>query len=272
MIHPDEIAALAACETPLSDHVASFWKLLETETVHLSVNIRRVIGHDAPDGPTVYYDCSTFSDEVAKELVRLSATSPGDAVREAWQTARKYVSSHADASGAAAAIIAMDAALAPAEKACKDHPSRRCLPEECCLTAPAEKAGDDLAERINERLSEGDGYWQPCSGCYQSNEGYPIGTYSNTFRCELGIGCSECGGIGAVWDNTDYSEIGADLATPTPPSADVAWLIQRLRSWEKDPAATHRVNGRTRRLLKEAATMLAIQSAAPGGGTEGGEA
>lgn len=86
MNRPDEIAALAdegCCETPLSHHVTSFWNLLKTETVHLSVNIRRVIGHDAPAGATVYYDCSTFSDEVAKELVRLSATSPGDAVREA---------------------------------------------------------------------------------------------------------------------------------------------------------------------------------------------
>jgi hypothetical protein len=36
---------------------------------------------------------------------------------EAWKTARKYVSSHADAGGAAAAIIAMDAALAPTAKA-----------------------------------------------------------------------------------------------------------------------------------------------------------
>jgi hypothetical protein len=81
----DEIAALAdegCCETPLSHHVTSFWKLLKTETVHLSVNIRRVIGHDAPAGPTVYYDCTTFGDEVAKELVRLSATSPVDGVRE----------------------------------------------------------------------------------------------------------------------------------------------------------------------------------------------
>jgi hypothetical protein len=66
-------AMLEACETPLADRINSFWKLLETETVHLSVNIRQVIGRDAPDGPTVYYDCSTFNDAVAKELVRLRA-------------------------------------------------------------------------------------------------------------------------------------------------------------------------------------------------------
>jgi hypothetical protein len=93
MTRPDEIAALAdegCCETPLSHHVTSFWNLLKTETVHLSVNIRRVIGHDAPAGPTVYYDCSTFSDDVAKELVRLAATPPGDAVRKEldWAVAR----------------------------------------------------------------------------------------------------------------------------------------------------------------------------------------
>lgn len=89
------------CETQLSDHVSRFWKLLETETVHLSVNIRRVIGHDAPDGPTVYYDVSTFSDAVAKELVRLRSRTPSapdvamrEALREKLQRAIIRPKSH----------------------------------------------------------------------------------------------------------------------------------------------------------------------------------
>jgi hypothetical protein len=58
-----------AAETPLSDHVARFWKHLETETVHITLDLKRTIGHDAPDGPTVYWDGATFSDEVAKAIL-----------------------------------------------------------------------------------------------------------------------------------------------------------------------------------------------------------
>lgn len=44
----------------------------------------------------------------------------------------------------------------------------------------------------------------------------------------------------------------------------IDFLIQRLRSWEKDPTCGHRENGRTRRLLKEAATALSLRATTPG--------
>lgn len=46
-------------QTPMSDHVAEFWRLLETETVRIVLDLKR-------DG---YWDGSTFSDDVAKALV-----------------------------------------------------------------------------------------------------------------------------------------------------------------------------------------------------------
>jgi hypothetical protein len=58
-----------ACVTPMSDHVARFWKCLETETVHIVVDMKRVVGADAPDGPVAYWDGATFSDDIAKALV-----------------------------------------------------------------------------------------------------------------------------------------------------------------------------------------------------------
>lgn len=71
-----------ACETSIGDRVAHFWKLLETETVIISVNIRRKYG----DGPE-YYDLSSFGFDLAKALVderaALSARPSADAVREA---------------------------------------------------------------------------------------------------------------------------------------------------------------------------------------------
>jgi hypothetical protein len=65
-----------AAETPLADHVARFWKHLETETVRIVLDLKRTVGHDAPDGPTTYWDSATFSDEVAKALVAERAAAP----------------------------------------------------------------------------------------------------------------------------------------------------------------------------------------------------
>lgn len=44
------------------------------------------------------------------------------------------------------------------------------------------------------------GMWRSCSGCHELNEGHPTGPFSTAFRCNLGVGCRECGGIGAVWE------------------------------------------------------------------------
>ena len=59
-----------AAETPMSDHVARFWKYLETEHVRILVEMKRTVGTDAPDGPVEYWDASSFSDDIAKALVR----------------------------------------------------------------------------------------------------------------------------------------------------------------------------------------------------------
>lgn len=57
---------------------------------------------------------------------------------------------------------------------------------------------------VAEQVAEGAGFWRSCSGCHESNEGHPTGPHSKVFGCALGNGCSECGGVGAVWDDTDY--------------------------------------------------------------------
>ncbi|APR52017.1 hypothetical protein CA223_06670 [Sphingomonas koreensis] len=84
-----------------------------------------------------------------------------------------------------------------------------------------------LRASIAEALEEGHGFWRACSGCQESCDGvvsvqdYP---YSEVFRCQPGGGCRECGGLGVIWDDTDYdamaramladdaSDIGSDEA------------------------------------------------------------
>ena len=63
------------------------------------------------------------------------------------------------------------------------------------------------ARQIAEAMDEGDGFWKPCSGCqegvdgYVSQKDYP---FNPVFRCQPGGGCRECGGLGVLWDDTDY--------------------------------------------------------------------
>lgn len=65
---------------------------------------------------------------------------------------------------------------------------------------------------VSAALDYGKGLWRTCTGCHESNEGYPTGPYSALMKCHLGGGCFECGGIGAVWDTTDYEDMGRYLA------------------------------------------------------------
>jgi hypothetical protein len=71
-------------------------------------------------------------------------------------------------------------------------------------------AVDPALSRVPDLIAEVGGWWRHCSGCYDTEDGRPTADYpfSPILKCEVGSGCHECGGIGAVWDY--YSE--ADLA------------------------------------------------------------
>ena len=59
-----------------------------------------------------------------------------------------------------------------------------------------------------------DGFWRSCSGCHETVDGQETGwyAYSPIFKCHLGAGCGECGGLGAVWDDTDYEDMARAIA------------------------------------------------------------
>ena len=75
---------------------------------------------------------------------------------------------------------------------------------------------------VEEAIKEGNGFWKSCTGCYETNEGHPPtgAFFSSVFKCYMGHGCSECGGIGAIWDDTDYEAMAdhmmRDDAAPQP--------------------------------------------------------
>jgi len=64
---------------------------------------------------------------------------------------------------------------------------------------------------VQDAIKEKKGFWRSCSGCHELNEGHDTGPYSKVFCCTLGNGCSECGGLGAVWDNTDYEDMARHM-------------------------------------------------------------
>lgn len=77
-----------------------------------------------------------------------------------------------------------------------------------------------VRQRVEEIRSNDGGLWRSCSGCYETEDGQNVHgfLFSPTFGCVLGSGCGECGGIGAIWDQTDYAQMAAELSATTPPT------------------------------------------------------
>lgn len=117
---------------------------------------------------------------------------------------------------------------------------------------------DGLAERIKYVFDfNGCGFWRTCSGCYESEDGYPNGHYphSDVLGCTLGGGCSECGGLGAVYDPIDYEEMASEmiaadaLESLSTSSTDVSGVPEGAREAIARIAALHglgTINGATR--------------------------
>lgn len=73
--------AMLVCETSMSDHIAYFWRLLETEHVRILIDIRR----DHDEGQPPHWDSASFPDDVAKALVASRAAAQSSSgVREDW--------------------------------------------------------------------------------------------------------------------------------------------------------------------------------------------
>jgi len=103
---------------------------------------------------------------------------------------------------------------------------------------------------VREQIEEGSGFWSACSGCYETEDGHAVGHYphSETLGCTLGGGCSECGGIGAIWDNNDYEAIGK------------AWEAEEVATLSPLCGAQHAESGAVSREAFDAAVSLAAET------------
>ncbi|WP_243771990.1 hypothetical protein [Burkholderia anthina] len=157
----------------------------------------RSVSHPAPSPDPCAHDY------VRKDLV---CTECGEKVTSANET---------DAEGAAglAHELWTAAQLAPGE-GIEDgvHRIEAIVSRSPAMAAAAPALPIELSS-VAETVAEGAGFWRSCSGCHETNEGHETGhyPYSKILKCHLGGGCSECGGIGAVWDDTDYEAMGRDL-------------------------------------------------------------
>lgn len=99
-------------------------------------------------------------------------------------------------------------------------------------------AGQIELSEVARVIKDGDGVWRPCTGCHELNEGHDTGAYSKVFGCALGNGCSECGGLGAIWDATDYeamAEAMMEAEAPTPATQADIQPAQCSYSIDADP-------------------------------------
>jgi hypothetical protein len=93
--------------------------------------------------------------------------------------------------------------------------------------SPAAVGDNYTAKRVKELTEENEGFWRSCSGCYEMEDGHPVGLYeyNKVLQCDIGSGCRECGGIGAVWDSVDYEDMARSMQEDalTQPAVD-EWI------------------------------------------------
>ncbi len=121
----------------------------------------------------------------------------------------------------AGAMEALEDLIPEEEEPCYPSVAARLLVAESALspTPTGEVSKGALGERVAEIIAEGDGFWRPCSGCQESVDGcvsYRDYPYSETFQCQPGGGCRECGGLGVIWDTTDYEAMAREILAPSP--------------------------------------------------------
>jgi hypothetical protein len=146
------------------------------------------------------------------------------------------------------------------------------------LATPEAGASEPVAWRgrintvIKEEGSNGAACgWQACTGCHETNEGYETGDYSfsKTFGCYVGSGCSECGGLGVVWEHISASGL-AEMERDHPAPVDgEAVLVPRhptpemLGAWYRYKSGHHFLDETAPADTSDVGAYAAMLAAAP---------
>lgn len=98
------------------------------------------------------------------------------------------------------------------------------------LSAEPAQGAPDFAKTIayvikEESLGGAACGWKSCSGCLETSEGQHCGDYpySDLFKTHVGFGCSDCGGLGVVWEYYSKScldEMQRELKSAKPAQGD----------------------------------------------------
>ena len=91
---------------------------------------------------------------------------------------------------------------------------------------------DEYTKSAVARAIDEDGGWLPCSGCHETSDGqetcdYP---YSEVYRCRVGSGCCECGGIGVTWTRMTAEDLAQLDVEPAPDAEEMIRKIANVSS------------------------------------------
>jgi hypothetical protein len=186
----------------------------------------RTMAQYLPEQRSIFREAASEIERLSRAPAQSAPVNAAALTESLIQAAVDYEAGRIGRPALSAARAAVEAAIAqppaaPVEKpagcVCQDqHRLGYCTEAGCSNSVHSSSAGSDwqsIAQGVKERIAEGDGFWKSCSGCYETEDGqnvhgYP---YSPVFGCDLGNGCSECGGIGAVWDSTDYGQMADEM-------------------------------------------------------------
>lgn len=139
------------------------------------------------------------------------------------------------------------------------------------ITAPSPVArvpdkpsdGEMILNSVREHLSDQpeSGFWRMCSGCSGTDN-----PRIDAFKSSIGMGCRECGGLGMLWDDTDYDamarEMLAEDASPSDGSGEdsgryLVWSNEHSAWWGPDHCGYTRIIHRAGRYDRAEAMKIA---------------
>lgn len=208
-----EALSIAACRRRWRDMASDFNNAAALE---LEALIAKATDENLSDGGRYFADsCTDLTQCRHSEIGEYGHASDGELIEWLWNHRRMIHSALAKVAAAPELLASLIELLEPLERASAALVANGKVANEAAesaFEAGAAQANEPLstiAGKVRELVSQEEaGHWRECSGCYETEDGYPVGhyPYSPALKCHLGAGCSECGGIGAIWDSSDYGD------------------------------------------------------------------